>query len=102
ANRDDASAFWLQGQLLYDQVVGVGKPALALGWFYSEQKRAGGGPKPKVNRYAVYFNYYIKGQNAKVQLGLDTVSRNNADKQYQPGSNGKNYTDWTLALQTIF
>ncbi len=96
--RDDASAFWLQGQLLYDQVVGVGKPALALGWFYSEQKPAGGGPKPKVNRYAVYFNYYIKGQNAKVQLGLDTFSRNNADK----GATGKNYTDFTLALQTIF
>ncbi len=96
--KDDAKAFWVQGQLLYDQVVGFGKPALALGWFNSEQKPASGGPKPKVNRYAVYFNYYIKGQNAKIQLGLDTFSRNSADK----GATGKNYTDFTLALQTIF
>jgi len=95
---NDAKAFWVQGQLLYDQVVGFGKPALALGWFNSEQKPASGGPKPKVNRYAVYFNYYIKGQNAKIQLGLDTFSRNSADK----GATGKNYTDFTLALQTIF
>ncbi|MEJ7619392.1 MAG: hypothetical protein WKI46_01060, partial [Aquificaceae bacterium] len=94
----DARAFWAQGQLLYDQVVGLGKPALALGWFYSEQKPAGGGAKPKVNRYAVYFNYYIKGHAAKIQAGIDSFQRNSADK----GANGKNYTDFTLALQTQF
>ncbi len=96
--RDDARAFWVQGQLLYNQVVGLGKPALALGWFFSEQKPAGGGAKPKVNRYAVYFNYYIKGNAAKVQAGIDTFQRNSTDK----GANGKNYTDFTLALQTQF
>ncbi len=98
AAKDDAKAFWAQGQLLYDQVVGLGKPALALGWFYSEQKPAGGGAKPKVTRYALYFNYYIKGNAAKIQAGMDTFSRNNADK----GTTGKNYTDFTLALQTQF
>ncbi len=98
AAKDDARAFWAQGQLLYDQVVGLGKPALALGWFYSEQKPAGGGAKPKVNRYAVYFNYYIKGHAAKIQAGIDSFQRNSADK----GANGKNYTDFTLALQTQF
>ncbi len=98
AAKDDAKAFWAQGQLLYDQVVGLGKPALALGWFYSEQKPAGGGAKPKVNRYAVYFNYYIKGHAAKIQAGIDSFQRNSADK----GANGKNYTDFTLALQTQF
>ncbi len=98
AAKDDARAFWAQGQLLYDQVVGLGKPALALGWFYSERKPAGGGAKPKVNRYAVYFNYYIKGHAAKIQAGIDSFQRNSTDK----GANGKNYTDFTLALQTQF
>ncbi|MFN4319430.1 MAG: hypothetical protein ACK4FY_02980 [Aquificaceae bacterium] len=94
----DARAYWVQGQLLYDQVVGFGKPALALGWYYSESRPVGGGPKPRVNRYAVYFNYYIKGQAAKIQLGADSFQRNSTDK----GATGNNYTDFTLALQTQF
>ncbi len=96
--RNDARAFWLQGQLLYDQVVGLGKPAIALGLFNSEQKPAGGGAKPKVNRYALYFNYYIKGHAAKIQAGMDSIQRNSTDK----GATGKSYTDFTLALQTQF
>ncbi len=96
--KDDARAFWVQGQLLYDQVVGLGKPAIALGLFYSENKPANGNPKQKVNRYALYFNYYIKGNAAKIQAGMDSLQRNNADK----GATGKNYTDFTLALQTQF
>ena len=96
--KDDARGIWAQGQLLYDQVVGFGKPALALGWFYSEDKPAGGGNKAKVNRYAVYFNYYIKGHAAKIQAGVDSFSRNSVDKDIT----GKNYTDFTLALQTQF
>ncbi len=98
ANKDDARAFWLQGQLLYDQVVGLGKPAIALGLFNSERKPAGGGAKPKVNRYALYFNYYIKGHAAKIQAGMDSIQRNSTDK----GATGKSYTDFTLALQTQF
>ncbi|MCS6999058.1 MAG: hypothetical protein NZL86_06670, partial [Aquificaceae bacterium] len=99
AARDDARAFWAQGQLLYDKVVGVGKPALALGYFYSEQKpAAAGAAKPKVNRYAVYFNYYIKGHAAKIQAGLDSFQRNRTDR----GATGRSFTDFTLALQTQF
>ncbi len=95
--KNDARAFWAQGQLLYDQVVGLGKPALALGWFYSEKKPTTGA-KAKVNRYALYFNYYIKGHAAKIQAGMDSFQRNSEDK----GTTGKNYTDFTLALQTQF
>ena len=95
--KEDARAFWAQGQLLYDQVVGLGKPAIALGWFNSENKLANGN-KQKVNRYAVYFNYYIKGNAAKIQAGMASFQRNSTDK----GTTGKNYTDFTLALQTQF
>ena len=95
--KNDARAFWVQGQLLYDQVVGLGKPALALGWFNSERKPTTGA-KAKVNRYALYFNYYIKGNAAKIQAGMDSFQRNSTDKT----GGGKNYTDFTLALQTQF
>jgi len=44
----------------------------------------------------VFLNYYIKGQDAKIQFGADVVSLKNK------ASNEKNYTDWTLALQTQF
>ncbi|MCS7308344.1 MAG: hypothetical protein NZ526_07335 [Aquificaceae bacterium] len=97
AKKEDARAMWMQGQLLIDQAMGLGKPALAIGYYMSEQKPAKGA-KPKVNRLAIYFNYYIKGHDAKIQAGMDSVQRNKADK----GDEGKNFTDYTLALQTRF
>ncbi|MCS7171484.1 MAG: hypothetical protein NZ851_04115, partial [Aquificaceae bacterium] len=97
-NKDDARAMWAQGQLLIDQAMGLGKPALAVGYYMSEQKPADGSAKPKVNRLALYFNYYIKGHAAKIQAGMDSVQRNKKDKE----PNGKNFTDYTLALQTQF
>uniref|UniRef100_A0A7C2VB76 Porin n=1 Tax=Hydrogenobacter sp. TaxID=2152829 RepID=A0A7C2VB76_9AQUI len=86
-------AYYVQGQLLFDQVVGLGKPALAIRYEKLDDRTAA---NKDTNRTGVFLNYYIKGQDAKIQLGADVVSLKNK------ASNEKNYTDWTLALQTQF
>ncbi len=104
-----ATQIYAQAQLLYDQVVGFGKPALAIRWEQNKNKDrfefntddgsttaiAG---EPKNTRVGVFVNYYIKGQDARIALGVDTVNRNRDSK----GANGKNFTDYTLYLQTRF
>ena len=86
-------AYYVQGQLLFDQVVGLGKPALAIRYEKLDDRTAA---NKDTNRTGVFLNYYIKGQDAKIQLGADVVSLKNK------ATNEKNYTDWTLALQTQF
>jgi len=86
-------AYYVQGQLLFDQVVGLGKPALAIRYEKLDDRKAA---NKDTNRTGVFLNYYIKGQDAKIQLGADVVSlKNKAPEE-------KNYTDWTLALQIQF
>ncbi|MDM7267223.1 MAG: hypothetical protein P3W89_006315 [Aquificaceae bacterium] len=87
-------AYYVQGQLLYDQVVGVGKPALAIRYEKLDDRTAA---NKDTNRTGVFLNYYIKCQDAKIQLGADVVSLKNKDPKKE-----KNYTDWTLALQIQF
>jgi hypothetical protein len=104
-----ATQIYAQGQLLYDQVVGFGKPALAIRWEQDKNKdlstfNTGSGLtsvstlQPKNTRVGVFAHYYIKGQAAKVSLGVDSVNRNTDSK----GANGKSFTDFTLHLQTQF
>jgi hypothetical protein len=114
-----ATQIYAQGQLLYDQVVGFGKPALAIRWEQNKNKdlysfdttNPGAGTtspitgvgEPKNTRIGVFVNYYIKGQAAKVSFGVDNVNRNSDSKTNDPsGSTGKNFTDFTLQLQTQF
>jgi len=85
--------WYAQAQLLYDQVVGLGKPALAIRYEKRDDRRDA---NKDIKRTGVFLNYYIKGQDAKIQLGADVVSLKNK------APNEKNYTDWTLALQTQF
>jgi len=104
-----ATQIYAQGQLLYDQMVGFGKPALAIRWEQDKNKdlstfNTGSGAttvgtaQPKNTRVGVFAHYYIKGQAAKVSLGVDSVNRNTDSK----GANGKSFTDFTLHLQTQF
>ena len=86
-------AYYVQGQLLFDQVVGLGKPALAIRYEKLDDRTAS---DLDTDRVGVFLNYYIKGQDAKIQFGADVVSLKNK------ASNEKNYTDWTLALQIQF
>ncbi len=104
-----ATQIYAQGQLLYDQMVGFGKPALAIRFEQNKNKdlrqfNTNNGQttaiagEPKNTRLGVFANYYMKGQAAKLSLGVDSVNRNRASK----GNNGKNFTDFTLYLQTQF
>jgi len=87
-------AYYVQGQLLFDQVVGLGKPALAIRYEKLDDRTAN---NLDTDRVGVFLNYYIKGQDAKIQFGADVVSLKNKNVD-----NRENYTDWTLALQTQF
>jgi len=90
-------------------MVGFGKPALAIRWEQNKNKdrrqfNTGTGAtavstlQPKNTRVGVFAHYYIKGQAAKVSLGVDSVNRNTDSK----GATGKSFTDFTLHLQTQF
>ena len=105
----DANQIYVQGQLLYDQVVGFGKPALAIRWEQNKNKDRKAfdidtgattaiSGEPRNSRIGVFVHYYIKGQAARVSFGIDSVNFNRDAK----GTNGKNYTDVTLHLQTQF
>jgi hypothetical protein len=107
-----ATQIYAQAQLLYDQMVGFGKPALAIRFEENKNKdrfnfthtNPGAGTtapipgEPKNTRVGVFANYYMKGQAAKLSLGVDSVNRNTASK----GATGRSFTDYTLYLQTQF
>jgi len=100
---DDASHIYAQGQLLYDQVVGFGKPALAVK--FEQNKNKVNGPDPKNTRVGIWAHYYIKGQAAKVSLGVDSVNLNSAAKANVPSDasyRNKNFTDVHLQFQVQF
>ena len=88
-----ATQIYAQAGILYDQMVGVGKPAGAIRFERNSNEQAG--QTATLTRFGVWGHYYIKGQAAKVSLGFDSVScENNACPQ--------NYTDLSLQLQTQF
>jgi len=104
---DKASQLYIQGGVLFDQMVGFGKPAFAVRWEQNKNENIAGAladrNDPKVTRVGVIAHYYIKGQAAKVSLGLDSVSLNSeAKNRGLPGPRFKNFTDINLQFQTQF
>jgi hypothetical protein len=103
-----ASQIYAQGQLLYDQMVGFGKPALAVRLEQNKNEKVDTNPtrdEPKVTRFGVIAHYYIKGQDAKVSLGLDSVSLNSEGRNtcLSIGTHRcRNFTDINLQFQTRF
>ncbi len=100
-----ANQLYIQGGVLFDQMAGFGKPALAVR--FEQNKNELSSTSPKVNRFGVWGHYYIKGQAAKVSLGVDSVSLNSDAKSrtcsdYGVSGNCRNFTDVTLQFQTQF
>jgi hypothetical protein len=106
-----ARQLYAQAQLLYDQMVGFGKPALAIRW----EQNTNALPQltsnindPRVTRFSIWTHYYIKGQNAKVSLGVDSVSLNSearsrdCDPSTPADQRCRSFTDITLQFQTQF
>jgi len=106
----EAEGYYLQTQLLYDRYVGLGKPALVLRYEEDENKNYYANPNgsgfvdAKVSMTDIFFNYYIDGENANISLGAQIVNPNGALKAATKNGNNqlKNFTDWTLALRTVF
>jgi len=106
----EAQGYYLQTQLLYDRYVGIGKPALVLRYEEDENKNYYANPNgsgfvtAKVSMRDIFFNYYIDGINADVSLGAQIVSPNSDLKNATANGNNqlKSFTDWTLALRTVF
>ncbi len=124
-----ATQIYAQAQLLYDQMVGFGKPALAIRFEQNKNKdifrldtntpgatptrvnNVFGNPigEPRNTRVGVFAHYYIKGQDAKVSFGVDSVSRNTDSRNADPNAaagppavRGRSFTDFTLYFQTRF
>jgi hypothetical protein len=107
---EKASQLYIQGGVLFDQMVGFGKPALAIRLEQNQNKNVDTDTtkdEPKVTRFGVIAHYYIKGQAAKVSLGVDSVRLNSEARERTCGDYGvngkcKNFTDITLQFQTQF
>jgi hypothetical protein len=94
---------YIQGGVLFDQMVGIGKPALAVRLEQNKNEISNISSKP--TRLGVWGHYYIKGQAAKVSLGLDSVSLNSDAKNVCldiVSHRCRNFTDITLQFQTQF
>jgi len=95
-------------------MVGIGKPGIAFRWENSKVDNAdfhslGGlnlkGQSAKIDRYGIFVNYYMAGEAARISLGADIVEPDSNLKNVSlPNGGGylKNFTDFTLALQTEF
>ena len=98
------SAFWfVQGQLLYDEVVGFGKPAIAAKFERMQSDKAYENKDISSDRVSVALNYYFKGFSAWISLGLDNVKYKDGAKDYLAAENKEDsITDYTLSLQFVF
>lgn len=107
----EAQGYYIQTQLLYDRYVGIGKPALVLRYEEDENKNYYVNPSNtnsfvtgKVSTTDIFVNYYIADENANISLGAQIVSPNSDLKNATAngGNQLKTFTDYTLAIRTMF
>jgi hypothetical protein len=99
--KEDSYYWYIQGQILYDCVVGIGKPALYVKYEYIE---ADGAHKDwEMYRWAVGVNYYIVGNAARLTIGLDNVNYDDgASKALKEAGLEDNITDFYVQAQIMF
>ena len=108
-----STGYYVQLAALYDQVVGLGKPGIAFRWEHSKVENylpninGTGSMNGKIDRYSIFVNYYLAGEAAKLSFGADILNPNGNLKSINLGTQKhpnylKDFTDWTLALQTEF
>jgi hypothetical protein len=108
--KGNANIWYVTGQLLFDQIIGLGKPAIA----FRYEKITGDGQwtdgqiRKKdltAETFGVAFNYYIKGQAARISFGFDQTKYKDALKYALKSSYRKDedsITDWHLDFQLQF
>jgi len=104
AGEPQDSAFWfVQGQLLYDEVVGFGKPAIAAKFERMQSDEAYNNKDAISDRLSVALNYYIKGWSAFISLCFDNIKYKDGAKDYVENNNKEDsITDYSLSFQFIF
>jgi len=85
--KEDSYFWYLQGQIMYDCVVGIGKPALYLKYEYMEADSMYQNKDYEMNRWAVGVNYYIVGNAARLTVGLDNVNYDDGASDYLKANN---------------
>jgi len=99
--KEDSYYWYIQGQILYDCVVGIGKPALYAKYEYLEAD--GANDDWEMTRWAVGVNYYIVGNAARLTVGLDNVNYDDAASDYLKANNKEdNITDVYVQAQIMF
>ncbi len=96
--KDDRTGWLVQGQLLYDQRIWLGKPALVVRYVRSDFDKSAFGTAgdPSLTTWGVGVNYFIKGPANRISLAVDTVDPD-SDLQSKTGTKGS-WTDVTLSI----
>jgi len=106
--KGDTDVWYVTGQLLFDQCVWLGKPAIAFRYEKIQgdgQWKAGTTLKKDLTAetFGLAFNYHIKGQAARISVGFDQTKYKDALKHYlKAGNREDSITDWYLYLQSQF
>jgi hypothetical protein len=110
--KGDADIWYVAGQLLFDQCVWLGKPAIAFRYekFTGDGQWTNGTILKKdltAENISLAFNYYIKGQAARISLGFDQTKYKDALKYFlkygDPNTKKEDsITDWYVYFQSMF
>ncbi|NAZ29872.1 MAG: hypothetical protein GU354_01690 [Caldimicrobium sp.] len=106
--KGDTDVWYVTGQLLFDQCVWLGKPAIAFRYenITGDGQWTDGTILKKdltAETFGLAFNYYIKGQAARISVGFDHTKYDDALKHYlKAGNKEDSITDWYLYLQSKF
>jgi hypothetical protein len=104
-DKSQDSAFWfVQGQLLYDEVVGYGKPAIGAKFERMQSDNAYfNKDDAESDRVSVALNYFLKGYNAMISLCVDNVKYKDGAKDTIKAANKEDsITDYSLWFQFKF
>ncbi len=97
----DSSEWYVQGQILYDQVVGIGKPALAFKYGYAEDDYSG--DDKELAQWSIGLNYYIEDGAAKVFLGVNNYDYDGrAETDLNNDQKETSLTNYYLFAQIFF
>ncbi|RLA76212.1 MAG: hypothetical protein DRG33_08100 [Deltaproteobacteria bacterium] len=100
-NKGDTYLWYVQGQLLYDGVMGIGKPAIFAKYEYAELDATGG--DLEYSAWGAGINYYIEGNAARLSAGFTNVSYDDVAEDYLDVNNLEdNITDFYVQAQIMF
>jgi len=101
SKKGDTYFWYAQGQLLYDGVIGIGKPAIFAKYEYGELDAEGG--DLEWSAWGAGINYYIEGNAARLSAGFTNVSYDELAEEILDAANMEdNITDWYIQAQIMF